>query len=438
MMMNSPDRCGGSISSDGEHVRALGDVTDGGRSSNRSSLITIIWVSEKTVQGTTKQISSAPEGKTVDRPSIQKYAAEGFMDGHRNGGQSSGSHGYNTGNNDEILRILVPRKLRSNLAKSQTQMVTSGISAEKIVQGKSKQISSAPEGKTVDEAVNEGSMSSSCLKLLSVVEQVSKKSALEKNLGEALKKTATDLSTGGKGILAADESARTKEKRFLDIQLEKNESNKRAFRELLFCTSDALQYLSGIIISEETLNQETEKGVPFLKIMKIAGVLLGIRVDKGTVELDGTNDETITEGLDGLDSMITVDTYMREERVDQFLGTSESIQDGNQACVVYLTARSSLWIFDAYSTLVHKQHSMDKTPSTGSSANAIICAVVGSRANMEEALQATKVFAEDYQSRGTAFLWSSFMSSPAKAVCVIQITSHGSSQSNKKVDDDLF
>ncbi|GKB60309.1 hypothetical protein Tco_0916495 [Tanacetum coccineum] len=92
------------------------------------------------------------------------------------------------------------------------------MSAEKIVQGKSKQISSTPEGKTVDEAVNEGSMSSSWLKLLSVAEQllsvaeqVSDKSALEKNLGEALEKTTADLSTGGKGILAADESARTME-----------------------------------------------------------------------------------------------------------------------------------------------------------------------------------------------------------------------------------
>nr|GEU29233.1 fructose-bisphosphate aldolase, cytoplasmic isozyme [Tanacetum cinerariifolium] len=122
-----------------------------------------------------------------------------------------------------------------------------------------------------------------------------------------------DLSTGGKGILAADESARTMEKRFLDIQVENNESNRRAFRELLFCTSDVLQYLSGIIISEETLNQETEKGVPFLKIMKDAGVLPGIRVDKGTVELDGTNGETITEGLNGL--AIMASTSMKGSRV---------------------------------------------------------------------------------------------------------------------------
>ncbi|GKE69691.1 fructose-bisphosphate aldolase 6, cytosolic [Tanacetum coccineum] len=108
--------------------------------------------------------------------------------------------------------------------------------------------------------MNEGSMSSSWLKLLSVVDRVCEKSALRKNLGEALEKTTYDLSTGGKGILAPDELAWTMEKRFSDIEVENTELNRRAFRELLFCTSDALQYLSGIIISKETLNQETEKG----------------------------------------------------------------------------------------------------------------------------------------------------------------------------------
>ncbi|GKB57887.1 40S ribosomal protein S3a-like protein [Tanacetum coccineum] len=157
-------------------------------------------------------------------------------------------------------------------------MVTSGMSAEKIVQGKSKPISSTPEGKTVDEAVNEGSMSSSWLKLLSVAEQVSDKSALEKNLGEALEKTTADLSTGGKGILAADESARTME-----------------------TEEHCVSYFSAHLM---------RFSVPFLKIMKDAGVVPGIRVDKGIVELGGTNGETMTEGLDGLDSMITVDTYM--------------------------------------------------------------------------------------------------------------------------------
>ncbi|GJR16808.1 40S ribosomal protein S3a-like protein [Tanacetum coccineum] len=62
---------------------------------------------------------------------------------------------------------------------------------------------------------------------------------------------------------------------------------------------------------EPPIARAQSRGVPFLKIMKDAGVLPGIRVDKGTVELDGTNGETIIEGLDGLDSMITVDTYMR-------------------------------------------------------------------------------------------------------------------------------
>ncbi|KAJ7981125.1 Fructose-bisphosphate aldolase [Quillaja saponaria] len=111
---------------------------------------------------------------------------------------------------------------------------------------------------------------------------------------------AAYIGTSGKGILAADESTGTIGKRFSSINVENVESNRRALRELLFCTPGALQYLSGVILFEETLYQKTADGKPFVEVLKEGGVLPGIKVDKGTVELAGTSGETTTQGLDGL------------------------------------------------------------------------------------------------------------------------------------------
>ncbi|KAK9156674.1 hypothetical protein Scep_003248 [Stephania cephalantha] len=111
---------------------------------------------------------------------------------------------------------------------------------------------------------------------------------------------AAYIGTPGKGILAADESTGTIGKRLCSINVENNENNRRALRELLFCTPDCLQYLSGVILFEETLYQKTAAGKPFVELLKEGGVLPGIKVDKGTVELAGTNGETTTTGLDGL------------------------------------------------------------------------------------------------------------------------------------------
>ncbi|XP_057983042.1 fructose-bisphosphate aldolase 1, cytoplasmic [Malania oleifera] len=111
---------------------------------------------------------------------------------------------------------------------------------------------------------------------------------------------AAYIGSPGKGILAADESTGTIGKRLSSINVENVESNRRALRELLFCTPGALQYLSGVILFEETLYQKTASGKPFVEVLNEGGVLPGIKVDKGTVELPGTNGETTTQGLDGL------------------------------------------------------------------------------------------------------------------------------------------
>ncbi|KAK8563433.1 hypothetical protein V6N13_007620 [Hibiscus sabdariffa] len=117
---------------------------------------------------------------------------------------------------------------------------------------------------------------------------------------DELAKNAAYIGTPGKGILAADESTGTIGKRLSSINVENIEENRRALRELLFTAPGALQYLSGVILFEETLYQKTASGKPFVDVLKEGGVLPGIKVDKGTVELNGTNGETFTQGLDGL------------------------------------------------------------------------------------------------------------------------------------------
>ncbi|THG21395.1 fructose-bisphosphate aldolase, cytoplasmic isozyme-like [Camellia sinensis] len=112
--------------------------------------------------------------------------------------------------------------------------------------------------------------------------------------------TASYIGTPGKGILAADESTGTMGKRLSSINVKNVESNRQAFRELLFTTPGALQYLCGVILFEETLYQKTAAGKPFVEVLKEGGVVPGIKVDKCVVELAGTNGETTTQGLDGL------------------------------------------------------------------------------------------------------------------------------------------
>src|SRR3989338_2444915 len=112
--------------------------------------------------------------------------------------------------------------------------------------------------------------------------------------------TARKIGTAGKGILAADESTGTIGSRFASINVENNEDNRRAYRELLFTTPGIENYISGVILFEETLGQSTHDGTPFPKFLADLGILVGIKVDKGLSELRGTAGETFVQGLDGL------------------------------------------------------------------------------------------------------------------------------------------
>ncbi len=102
-----------------------------------------------------------------------------------------------------------------------------------------------------------------------------------------------------KGILAADESSGTIKKRFDKIKIESTEENRRTYRELLFTTPGASDYISGVILYDETIRQKTRDGVGFADYLTRNGVIPGIKVDIGAKPMAGFPGETITEGLDG-------------------------------------------------------------------------------------------------------------------------------------------
>jgi fructose-bisphosphate aldolase, class I len=117
---------------------------------------------------------------------------------------------------------------------------------------------------------------------------------------EALRETARELVARGKGILAADESSGTIEKRFDQIGVTSTEENRRAYRQLLFTTPGLEEHISGVILFDETIRQSTDDGTRFTEVMEKAGVIPGIKVDTGAKPLALFEGETVTEGLDGL------------------------------------------------------------------------------------------------------------------------------------------
>jgi fructose-bisphosphate aldolase class I len=116
----------------------------------------------------------------------------------------------------------------------------------------------------------------------------------------AMEATALELAAPGKGILAADESGPTIEKRFKSVGVASTEENRRNYRELLVGTVGLDAFISGVILYEETLRQKTSHGIPFAEYVTQRRMIPGIKVDKGAKPLAGFPGEKITEGLDGL------------------------------------------------------------------------------------------------------------------------------------------
>lgn len=115
-----------------------------------------------------------------------------------------------------------------------------------------------------------------------------------------LETIARALVAEGKGILAADESFGTIEKRFKAINIDSTPETRRSYREIFFTTPGIEKYISGVILFDETIRQITQDGIPLRDLLAQKGTLAGIKADKGTVNLAGFPGEKITEGLDGL------------------------------------------------------------------------------------------------------------------------------------------
>jgi fructose-bisphosphate aldolase class I len=119
-----------------------------------------------------------------------------------------------------------------------------------------------------------------------------------------LETTINHLATKGKGILAADESVATITKRFEALNIPSTEDTRSTYRELLIGTPGLNEYIAGVILFEETLNQKTSTGQPFAEFLSKQGILAGIKVDKGLVKIPEAGDEEFTQGLDGLNERL--------------------------------------------------------------------------------------------------------------------------------------
>lgn len=116
----------------------------------------------------------------------------------------------------------------------------------------------------------------------------------------AMEAVAQELVAPGKGILAADESGPTIEKRFQGIGVPSTEATRRAYRELLFTTPGLNAFISGVILYDETLRQQAADGTRFVDLLAGHGIIPGIKVDKGAKPMANFPGEKVTEGLDGL------------------------------------------------------------------------------------------------------------------------------------------
>jgi fructose-bisphosphate aldolase class I len=193
-------------------------------------------------------------------------------------------------------------------------------------------------------------------------------------MGTELHETAKALVAEGKGILAADESDGTIKKRFDSIGVESTEDNRRAYRELLFTADGAEEYISGVILFDETIRQSSADGTPFPKLLADRGIIPGIKVDKGAKPLALASEETITEGLDGLRERLQ-EYYELGARFTKWRATY-SIGDGIPSDYCVWTNAHALARYAALSQeaglvpIVEPEVLMDGTHSIGGAASA--------------------------------------------------------------------
>ena len=158
-----------------------------------------------------------------------------------------------------------------------------------------------------------------------------------------LEEIANYIVSDGKGILAADESNPTCGKRFDSIGVESTEINRRDYREMLFRASGMQDNIGGVILFDETIRQSAEDGTPLVELIKSQGALPGIKVDKGLAPLESSPEETVTQGLDGLNERckeyVSLGAKFTKWRavikISESLPTDECIEANMQALAKY-------------------------------------------------------------------------------------------------------
>ena len=147
----------------------------------------------------------------------------------------------------------------------------------------------------------------------------------------ALNSVAQQMVAPGRGILAADESTGTIKKRFDAIHVENTEEARRNYRELMFRAKEAMQYVSGVILYDETIWQNAADGTPLVDLITAAGSIPGIKVDEGVQPLPGFPNETVTVGLDRLSERLTK-YYARGARFAKWRAVIDIVLNGTFYC----------------------------------------------------------------------------------------------------------
>lgn len=168
---------------------------------------------------------------------------------------------------------------------------------------------------------------------------------------DALNRIAVAMVAPGKGILAADESSGTIKKRFDSINTQSTEESRRDYREMLFRTEAAMsEYISGVILYDETIRQNAKDGTPLVKLIEAAGAIPGIKVDMGARELAGAPGEKVTEGLDGLRERLK-DYYDLGARFAKWRAVIDIGREGDRSIPSYNCINANVHALARYAAL---------------------------------------------------------------------------------------
>jgi fructose-bisphosphate aldolase class I len=212
-----------------------------------------------------------------------------------------------------------------------------------------------------------------------------------------LENTASALVTAAKGILAADETPKTLTQRFDALHIQSTSDTRRAYREMLFTARGIAAFISGVIMQDETIHQQSATGVPFAEVLARQGIIPGIKVDAGAKRLAGSTDENITEGLDGLRERLQEYARMGARfakwraviRIGNALPTTGCVKANAQALARYaaLCQEQNLVPIVEPEVLMDGVHTMDRCEEvTGNVLQATFQALFEQRVSLENML----------------------------------------------------